>query len=166
MSNADALVALRRLLVGDMVCSCEWGDWWALHLGNERTSPGGEVSYLVVHAQELRSRDDERVSRALSEGGIAPRAVDPGIVASAVAYARIFREPIRTVDLLPDCSLVLGFEGGGDLVLPTAVPIVDWYWSLTLRGGAPYGEDLVAAFDRAAVFMDPELVEALGDRRA
>jgi hypothetical protein len=102
---------------------------------------------FVLSSREVTSADEQIIDLSFVDSyQPAQHTASPDWIAKSTVIAACLDIPVTSVDLRPDSSLLLTFNNGVAVCLPTDTPTVDWHWAITESGSDPYISCLVACF--------------------
>jgi hypothetical protein len=139
MNFEGATQLLHKHLIGNFYSNVSIGDVWGLCF---------DGVWLV--AQSISANEESTLQETIEKTyAPAKSAVDKEYVSKAAIVASNMRREVTNVLIKSDCSLVLEFGNGYNLMLRTDTDIVDWQWCLSKKYGNPYDpecEPIVSCF--------------------
>lgn len=73
-------------------------------------------------------------------------AIDKEYISKSALLAINMRKEITEIKIDELCNLIIKFENGNCLLIPTDEPIMDWQWCINKTGTDPYLEYEIACF--------------------
>jgi hypothetical protein len=102
---------------------------------------------FVLSSQALFAVDEVYINDVFVQHySAAEGTADPEDIARSAILAACRQRNIVAVETNEDASLVLRFENGVALRLPTDTPVVDWHWAVTEDARDPYLGCMFACF--------------------
>lgn len=127
---------LRSILIGKA--------YWSFTVGSAFDL---DFDGFILSSHELLCPDEGILGEAFAEGHpMVKGAWEPKHITKSAILAACLKKVVTDVKLLDDASLVLKFENGMELMLPTDTPVVDWHWAVTEDGRDPYLGCMFACF--------------------
>jgi len=132
----EAIDILRDKLIGQFISRFSIGDTCDLAIGD----------YWLI-AQEVVSKDEALLNEWLQNNySLFNSTVDKEQISKSAVIASLLRREVVAIRLDNLYNLVIYFEEGAELIIPTNTGIVDWQWCLNRSGNDPYRDYLVACF--------------------
>ena len=135
-NSTPPLEAVREYLVGSAISRFGVGDTWELYF-----------SGVWLVAQDIVVTEEDAVNQMFSRRfRFYHDAVDSEYISKSAVLAAHMRKTVVAVTMDGTCSLVIEFENGGRLTVPTDANVVDWQWCLNTSGKDPYSDYFIACF--------------------
>lgn len=103
-------------------------------------------------AQEVVAEDEAIISKLFQDNfSWFTDSVDKEYLGKSAIVAACMRRRVVAIEVTELCEVVINFEGGLKLFIPTDVSVVDWQWCLSETGKDPYQDFIIACFEQGKI---------------
>ena len=141
---------LQKILLNNSITYYAISECWVI----------GFYDYYLV-CQNIVFKEENIISKTLKENyKYFEHSVDKENIAKNCLLTANMRKEIKSIEIDKKKQLILKFENGSDLMIPTNTDIVDWQWSINKTGNAdPYMEKgIITCFFEKEIEINNDLL--------